>query len=78
MRFIKGIFRNSEGWPANSPLLSSTIDSYRVVGLCHRHLTPQYRKYVAGAAGSKRTHHITSPAQISSFLRDIEAEYARK
>jgi len=75
-RFIKGIFKNPEGWPENSPLLSSTIDSYRVVWLCDRHLTPQYRQFVAGEAGSKRTHHLRSPAQIRSFLVEVRHEYA--
>lgn len=73
-RFIKGIFRNPEGWPENNPLLSSTIDSYRVIRLCHRHLTPQYRQLVAAEAGSKRTHHLTSPAQIRSFLEAVRDE----
>jgi len=77
-RFIKGIFKNPEGWPENSPLLSSTIDSYRVVRLCHLHLTPQYRQFVAGVAGSKRTHHLRSPAQIRSFLEAVREEYVRK
>jgi adenylate kinase family enzyme len=77
-RFIKGVFRNPEGWPENSPLLSSTIDSYRVVRLCHRQLTPQYRQFVAGEAGFKRIHHLTSPEQISSFLSDVRREYAAK
>lgn len=74
-RLIKGIFRNPEGWPENSPLLSSTIDSYRVIRLCHRHLTPQYRQLVATEAGSKRTHHLTSPAQIRSFLEAVREEH---
>jgi adenylate kinase family enzyme len=76
-RFIKGLFRNPEGWPENSPLLSSTIDSYRVVGLCHQHLTPQYRQLVAAEAGARRTHHLRSPAQIRSFLEAVRAEYVR-
>jgi len=74
-RFIKGIFRNPEGWPERSPLLSSTIDSYRVIGLCHKNLTPQYRQLVAAEAGSKRTHSLTSPKQIRTFLEAVRKEY---
>jgi len=74
-RFIKGLFRGPEGWPENSPLVSSTIQSYRVIGLCDRHLTPQYRQLVAAEACSKRTHHITSPDQIRSFLEAVRREY---
>ena len=32
-RFITGLFRNPEGWPANSPVLSSTLSGYRVLWL---------------------------------------------
>ena len=30
-RLIKGLFVNPEGWPENSPLWSSTLNSYRVL-----------------------------------------------
>lgn len=77
-RFIKGLCRNPEGWPEGSPLLSSTIDSYRVIGRCRKHLTPRYRDLIAAEAGSKRTHSLTSPAQIRTFLEAVRAEYARR
>ena len=40
-RFVKGLVVNPEGWPANSPIWSSTLDSYRVVWLCHRQADAQ-------------------------------------
>src|SRR4051794_32920055 len=46
-RLVKGLFRNPPGWPDNSPVWSSSMDSYRVVWRCHRGLTPKYRRYVA-------------------------------
>ena len=73
-RLIKGLFVNPEGWPENSPMWRSTIDSYRVVRLCHRHLTPKYRQLVTDAAASKRVHHLRSPAQIRSFLEAVKKE----
>lgn len=50
-RFVKGLFRNPPGWPTNSPLWSSTLDSFRVVGRCHRLLTPKYRDLIASEKG---------------------------
>ncbi|HKY86382.1 MAG TPA: hypothetical protein VJL90_06455 [Pseudorhodoplanes sp.] len=70
-RLIKGLFANPKGWPENSPLWSSTLSSYRVIPLCHRHLTPRYRQLVAEAAASKRVHHLQSVAQIGSFLEAV-------
>jgi len=71
-RFIKGLLVSPEGWPDNSPLWSSTLSSYRVLPLCHRHLTPRYRQLVADATASKRVHHLQSPAQIRSFLEAVK------
>jgi adenylate kinase family enzyme len=73
-RFIKGLFVSPEGWPDDSPLWSSTMNSYRVLPLCHRHLTPRYRQLVADAAASKRVHHLRSPAQIRSLLKAVKKE----
>jgi adenylate kinase family enzyme len=74
-RLIKGIFVNPEGWPENSPMWSSTIAGYRVIPLCHRHLTPKYRRLVSEAAAAKRVHHLTSPRQMRAFLNAIKQEY---
>jgi adenylate kinase family enzyme len=74
-RFIKGLFVKPAGWPENSLMWSSTISSYRVLPLCHRHLTPKYRRLVADAAKSKRVHHLRSPAQIRSLLEAVKKEH---
>ena len=74
-RLLKGLFVNPEGWPEDSPIWSSTLDSYRVVGLCHRHLTPRYRQLVTDVASAKRVHHLRSPAEMSSFLEALEREH---
>jgi len=73
-RFIKGLFANPEGWPARSPIWSSTLSSYRVIPRCHRHLTPKYRQLVAEAAATKRVHHLRSPKDVAAFLDDVRRE----
>ena len=78
-RLIKGLFADPPGWPENSPLWSSSLQSYRVLWLCHRHLTPKYRtpKYrqvIADRAASKRVHHLRSPAQLNAFLEAVRNE----
>ncbi len=74
-RLLQGLFSNPEGWPEDSPIWSSTLESYRVVGRCHRLLTPRYRNLVADAAATKRVHHLRSPAEMRAFLATIEQEY---
>lgn len=75
-RLFKGLFVDPEGWPENSPMWRSTLSSYRVLWLCHRHLTPRYRQLVADAATSKRVHHLRSPVGMRAFLEAVKQEGA--
>jgi adenylate kinase family enzyme len=74
-RFVKALFVKPEGWPENSPIWSSTLNSYRVLWLCHRHLTPKYRQLVVDMAASKEVHHLRSPAQIRLFLEGVATQH---
>jgi len=73
-RFLKGLFVDPEGWPDNSPILKGTLNSYRVLWLCHRRLTPAYRQLVTNSMKSKKVHHLRSPRAIREFLNDIRSE----
>lgn len=73
-RLVKGLFVTPEGWPAGSPIVSSTISSYRMLWLCHRRLTPRYRQLVAEARTRQRVHHLRSAAEISRFLEAVALE----
>jgi adenylate kinase family enzyme len=73
-RFAKGLFLSPEGWPENSPMWSSTLNSYRVLWRCHRSLTPRYRQLAVDAAASKRVHHLKSPRYMRAFLQAVQQE----
>ena len=77
-RLMRGLFVNSEGWPENSPMWRSTMNSYKVAWLCHTRLTPKYRKLVADVALSKRVHHLKSRAEITAFLDGARQEHAAR
>jgi adenylate kinase family enzyme len=70
-RLVGGLFRTPPGWPENSPIWESTLEGYRVVGLCHRRLTPRYRQHVAEAVATKRVHRLTSRRAMRTFLAAI-------
>jgi adenylate kinase family enzyme len=76
-RLFKGVFVAPQGWPENSPMWRSTMNSYKVAWLCHRRMTPRYRQLIADVAGSKRVHHVKSPAEIAAFLNEIRREHMR-
>jgi adenylate kinase family enzyme len=73
-RLISGYFNPPSGWPEKSPILKSSMTSYRTLWLCHKFLTPKYREYVEKAQSAKRLYHIRSTEQISQFLEAIENE----
>ena len=75
-RLVKGFFATPEGWPENTPLISSSIQSYRVLWPCHTRLTPKYRSYVANAAQRKRVFHLRSRGEVKQFLEAMRIEYS--
>jgi adenylate kinase family enzyme len=70
-RLISGSFIPPVGWPENSPILKSSITSYRALWLCHKYLTPKYREYVKQAQNTKNVYHIRSTKEISQFFESI-------
>jgi adenylate kinase family enzyme len=75
-RFVQGLTGGPEGWPDDSPMWKSTLDCYRVIPLCYRHLTPKYRQLVIDSAATKRVHHLRSAREIRGFLEMVEKECA--
>lgn len=75
-RLMKGFVIQPEGWPENSPLWRGTLNSYRVIPLCHKKLTPEYRRLVSAQSALKRVHHLESPEAIRAFIRDLRLEYS--
>jgi adenylate kinase family enzyme len=73
-RLITGFFRPPEGWPEKSPILKSSLSSYRVLWRCHTYLTPKYRDYIKQAQSTKNVYHIRSTQQISQFFELIKNE----
>jgi adenylate kinase family enzyme len=76
-RLLKGLFIPPQGWPEGSPVISSSLSSYRVLWSCHRHLTPKYRGLVFEAKGRKRVHHLRSADEINAFLEAVREASGR-
>ena len=70
-RLLQGFYKTPEGWPAGSPIISSTFRCYRTIWLCHRHLTPVYRKFVAEAPQDKRVFHLKTAGDIVRCLNHV-------
>jgi adenylate kinase family enzyme len=70
-RLVQGLFATPKGWPDGSPVWSSSMSAYRVIPVCHRRLTPKYRRLIADSASSKRVHHLRSRAEIEVFMEQV-------
>jgi hypothetical protein len=75
-RLVTGLFSAPKGWPEKSPIISSSISSYRVLWPCHSRLTPRYRAYVSGAAQRKRVFHLRSRRELEQFMQEMKKEHA--
>ena len=76
-RLVQGLFVTPHGWPEGSPVVRSSISSYRVLWPCHSRLTPRYRAYVSEAAQRKRVFHLRSSRDLRQFLDSMKKEYAQ-
>jgi adenylate kinase family enzyme len=75
-RLVRGLFESPAGWPEHTPVLESSLASYRVVWRCHTRLTPKYREFIANTT-SKRAYRLTSYSETSRFLQAVEQEHLR-
>lgn len=73
-RLVQGLFVDPPGWPQGSPVLSSSLQSYRVLWPCHTRLTPKYRSYLAQVAQQKRVFQLRSRREMTQFLQSIRNE----
>ena len=75
-RLLQGLRAPPPGWPEHSPLWRSSLNSYRVLRLCHQRLTPRYRQLVAEQAAHKRAHWLRSPEEIRALVERVGEEYS--
>ena len=73
-RLVKGLFIYPQGWPERSPVIASSIQSYRLLWPWHSRLTPKYRSYMSEVAQRKRVFHLRSRQELKQFLEAIKNE----
>lgn len=67
-RLLSAPWSRPTGWPEGASLLKGSLNSFRVLWLCHLHLTPVYRRFLVENGEGKELHHLRSPRQIRAFL----------
>jgi hypothetical protein len=71
-RFLKSPFAKPLGWPEGSPLLESTISSYRYLRLSPRFWTPDFKARLMAQHPAKRVYVIRRRSDEVALLNDLE------
>ncbi len=70
-RFILSPVAKPIGWPKNSPMLASTLASYRYLRLSPRFWTAQLKQRLLSLRPTKRVHVVRSAGDEKVLLEEI-------
>lgn len=76
-RLLKSPFTRPLGWPEGSPLLASTLSSFRYLRLSPRFWTPEFKARLMAQRPAKRVYVISHRSQEVALLKDLEELAAR-
>jgi len=71
-RFLKSPFTKPIGWPEGSPILRSTIASYRFLSLSGRFWTPAFKARLLARRPGKRVYVVRRQSDVISLLADLK------
>jgi adenylate kinase family enzyme len=70
-RLIKSPFIKPLGWPKGSPILKSTLSSYRFLRLSHKLWTPAFLHKLLTLRQTKRVYMIGSRTDANAMMREL-------
>ncbi len=70
-RFLKSPFVQPLGWPEGSPILRSTLSSYRYLRLSSRFWTPAFKTKLLALRPGKRVYVVRRQSDVDSLLADL-------
>ena len=71
-RFLESPFSKPIGWPEGSPMLDSTIASYRYLRLSPRFWTPAFKARLLAQRPAKRVYLVRNKSHEVALLRDLQ------
>jgi adenylate kinase family enzyme len=77
-RLLKSPFSNPLGWPDGSPLVKSTINSYKFLRLSDRFWTPAFRERLVALRPGKCVYLIGSQVDAQTMLSELRSRTAAK
>ena len=73
-RFLKSPFVQPLGWPEGSPILRSTLSSYRFLRLSSRFWTPAFKAKLLALRPGKRVYLVRRQSDVNSLLVELERQ----
>lgn len=71
-RLLKSPFAKPLGWPEGSPILKSTLNSYRFLGLSHKLWTPAFRQKLLSFAPGKKVYIVESDDHAEALIKELK------
>jgi adenylate kinase family enzyme len=71
-RLLKSLFSRPLGWPEGSPMLRSSIDSYRYLRLSHKFWTPAFRAKLLALRPGKRVYIVRRQSDAKAMLNELK------
>lgn len=71
-RFLLSPFSKPVGWPARSPILSSTLASYRFLRLSYKFWTPAFRAKLLALQPGKRVYIVERQSDVGTILNELK------
>ena len=71
-RFILSPFIKPLGWPARSPIVRSTISSYRFLRLSYKFWTPELRAKLLALQPGKRVYIVERQSDARTILNELK------
>jgi hypothetical protein len=71
-RFILSPFIKPSGWPARSPMVRSTISSYRFLRLSYKFWTPGFKAKLLALRPGKRVYIVERQSDVRAILNELK------
>lgn len=72
-KFLKSPFTKPIGWPKGSPMVSSTLSSYRFLRLSHKFWTPAFRGKLLALRQQKRVYVVATQSDVKTMIDDLRS-----
>jgi adenylate kinase family enzyme len=70
-KFIKSPFSKPLGWPERSPMVVSTLSSYRFLRVSHKFWTPAFREKLLALGQQKRVFIVGSQSDAKAVINEL-------